>query len=336
MRSVKFGLLFLCAAFPGALGHLASGTGKDSMHLGIPLRPSVQYRADEPDESETPITTDDPPTDTRDPSASEPADPPASETTEAPVPTATPPTNPIIENITWEGTGCPARASEDETASVQVELEEDGSFGVYTFDNFDVYLGWSETQEIETEAECTISMGIVGIPEGWSFQIDNVQAQGYIYLLQGAVAVFNSTVFWSGNEEHVVSLFYPRNQAVGIHSGTSENVIPCRLTSIQFEAGKYWPNDQETPVDQVYLTDPLLLTSENQTEFGSPCTAVGDGPGSGTLNINFRLSMQSDTDPAPNGIVTISALGIANKLVECDAPESAPVTRCKKKKRRPS
>ena len=111
---------------------------------------------------------------------------------------------------------------------------------------------------------------------------------------------------------------------------------PCRLTSMQFESGKYWPNDQETPVDQFYLTDPLVLTSENQTQFGSVCTSPGDGAGSGTLNINFRLSMQSDIEPAPNGIVTIRALGITNKLVKCEVPESAPVTRCKKRKRRHS
>lgn len=105
---------------------------------------------------------------------------------------------------------------------------------------------------------------------------------------------------------------------------------------MQFETGKYWPNDQETPVDQSYLTDPLLLTSENQTQFGSACTAPGDGTGSGTLNIDFRISMQSDTEPAPNGIVTIRALGITNKLVECEAPGSVPPTRCKKRKRRHS
>lgn len=109
-----------------------------------------------------------------------------------------------------------------------------------------------------------------------------------------------------------------------------------KLTPLQFKSGKYWPNDEETPVDQFYLTDPLLLTSENQTQFGSECTAPGDGAGSGTLNINFRLSMQSETEPAPDGIVTIVALGITNKLVECEVPESAPVTRCKKRKRRHS
>lgn len=206
MRSMKFGLLFLFAAFPGALARLASGTGKDSMHLGIPIRPSDQDAGDAVDDPEEPVTTEAPPVETSEPPAPEPTDPPASETSEVPEPVATPPTNPIIESITWEGSGCPARASENETASVTIELEEDGSFGVYRFNNFDVYLGWSETQEIETEAECMLSMDIVGIPEGWSFQINDVRAEGYIYLLQGAVAVFNSTVFWSGDEDHVVSL----------------------------------------------------------------------------------------------------------------------------------
>lgn len=87
-------------------------------------------------------------------------------------------------------------------------------------------------------------------------------------------------------------------------------------------------------MDQFYLTDPLLLTPEDQSLFGSVCTAAGDGAGSGTLNINFRLSMQSDVEPAPNGIVTITALGITNMLVECEAPEPSPVTRCKKRKKR--
>lgn len=101
---------------------------------------------------------------------------------------------------------------------------------------------------------------------------------------------------------------------------------------VQFESGKYWPNDAELPVDQNYLTDPLLLTADDQTEFGSVCTAAGAGPGSGTLNIGFRISMQSDVEPAPDGIVTVTALGITNRLVECEA-EAAPVTRCKKRKR---
>ncbi|MBE3043892.1 DUF4360 domain-containing protein [Candidatus Bathyarchaeota archaeon] len=202
MRNVKLGVIFVLAASPGALGRLASGSGKDSMHLGIPIRPSILDPGDEV-VPENPVVTE-PPNNTELP-APEPTEPVTSETSQVPAPETTPPTNPIIENITWEGTGCPARASDAEDPSVQVQLEENGSFGSYVFNNFDAYLGWSDTQDIETVADCTISMELVGIPEGWSFQIDDVQAQGYIYLLTGAVAVFNSTVFWSGDEEHVVS-----------------------------------------------------------------------------------------------------------------------------------
>lgn len=176
------------------------------MHLGIPIRPSAQDAGDEVNDPEQSITTELPEPSTTGPPAPEPTEPTASETSEVPAPDATPPANPIIENITWEGTGCPARASEAEDPSVQVQLEEDGSFGAYSFNNFDAYLGWSETQEVETEAECTISMEIVGIPEGWSFQMNDVRAEGYIYLLTDATAVFNSSVFWTGDEEHVVSL----------------------------------------------------------------------------------------------------------------------------------
>lgn len=102
---------------------------------------------------------------------------------------------------------------------------------------------------------------------------------------------------------------------------------------MQFESGKYWPNEEGLPVDQNYITDPLLLTAENQTEFGSVCTAQDAGLGSGILNLWFRISMQSDTEPPPNGIVTVTALGITNRLVECEV-EVPPETRCKRRKRR--
>ena len=83
------------------------------------------------------------------------------------------------------------------------------------------------------------------------------------------------------------------------------------------------------------MTDPLLLTAENQTEFGSVCTGAGEGPGSGTLNIGLRLSLQSETEPVPDGIVTMRALGIGTRLVECAASEApAPGSKCRKKKRR--
>ena len=51
----------------------------------------------------------------------------------------------------------------------------------------------------------TISMKLVGIPEGWSFQIMDVNSVGYIYLETGAVAMFNSLVYWSEDNGHVVS-----------------------------------------------------------------------------------------------------------------------------------
>ncbi|MBE3043893.1 hypothetical protein IMZ48_15225 [Candidatus Bathyarchaeota archaeon] len=86
-------------------------------------------------------------------------------------------------------------------------------------------------------------------------------------------------------------------------------------------------------MDQNYLTDPLLLTADKQTELGSVCTAEGAGPGSGTLNIGFRISMQSDAKSVPDGIVTVTALGITNRLVECEAAEVPPETRCKRKRR---
>lgn len=48
-------------------------------------------------------------------------------------------------------------------------------------------------------------MKLVGIPEGWSFQIMDVNSVGYIYLETGAVAMFNSLVYWSEDNGHVVS-----------------------------------------------------------------------------------------------------------------------------------
>ncbi|SPO05252.1 uncharacterized protein DNG_07939 [Cephalotrichum gorgonifer] len=311
MRNIHVSLAFLCAAFPGTLGIIASGTGKDSMYLGIPIRPKVQGlggKIDSPDDpvtSETPApsTTEVPAPDTSESPAPDTSETAAPDTREPPAATATPPTNPIIENITWEGTGCPARKSEDEEPSLTVQLEEDGSFGAYFFTQFNAYLGW--TGEVVTEAECKISMELVEIPEGWSFQISDVQAEGNIYLEKGAVALFNSTVFWSGDDEHV------------------------------FKTGKYWPNlDRDTPVDQRYITDPLLLTSENKTEFASVCTGAGAGASSGTLNISFRLSLQSDVEPAPNGIVAMSALGITNRLVKCEGveEEASPPGKCRRGK----
>ena len=227
MRSVKNYLIVFCAAFPGVLGRLATGAGKDVMHLGIPILPGL---LDDLDDPEPPVSSESPVVDTTEAPVPEPTDPPPSETSEVPAPDPTPATNPIIESITWQGTGCPARAGENETASVQVQLEEDGSFGVYTFNNFDAYLGWSETQEVETEAACTISMEIAGIPEGWSFQIQEVRAEGYIYLVKGATAFFNSTVFWSGDGEHVVSLPNTLTQALAGHSPRKDQTTKEKLT----------------------------------------------------------------------------------------------------------
>lgn len=78
----------------------------------------------------------------------------------------------------------------------------------------------------------------------------------------------------------------------------------------------------EQAVGQTYVTDLLPLTAENQAELGSVCTADGEGPGPGMLKIGFQVSMESEVDPAPNGIAVVTSLEITTRLVECEVPEN--------------
>ncbi|KAF3941858.1 hypothetical protein ABW19_dt0209396 [Dactylella cylindrospora] len=177
-----------------------------------------------------------------------------------------PPSDVVIENIIYGGTGCPRG-----TASVSLSSDRQSFSAI--FKQFTAYMNTDSGNTINSRKFCQLNLSI-RTPPGWQFTIVDTSFTGYASLSEKVTATHTSTYYFSGSSSE-------QSYSVPIYGPTYQNFNVRGITVIG--SGQWSPCGTEALLN---IKSELLLTGEG---YG----AIREAKGSGNLSRIYGLQWRT-------------------------------------------